>query len=572
MRRQSSSGMGIVWLGILATVLLRAVPTCPAAKCIWTQKAGMITPRWKLGTCEVDGKIYAIGGVPTEGTGSKLSVVEAYDPLTNAWAGRADIPTPRTSFALSSVGGKLYAVGGGGDGDSITEEYDPATDTWTRKADMPTARRFLTGCSWDGKVYAIGGTPVGVWLGMKTVEAYDPATDTWTAKADMPFGVWGLCAHVVNGKIYTLGGRPGLVSQPYVYEYDPATDTWTQKADMPVATSNMASAVLGDKIVIVGGWVHSNAYPYTAVQVYEPTTDTWATEGDAPFLRAGVSASVVDSRVYVIGGTDRPHPCPATSTVYELAVYGPPPDFNADGVVDIQDLLRVIRSWGRDDLLADAAPALGDGVVDVLDLEFLMGYWGQEIDDPTLIAHWALDETEGMVAYDSAGVNDGAITGVPAWQIDGGQVNGALEFDGATLVTAAAALSPSDGPFSVLAWVKGGAAGQVVLSQVGGANWLGVDPIAGTLMTELTAPGRSGKPLVSSAMIADGDWHRVGFAWDGSTRRLYVDDVLAAEDAQDELASGFGGLNLGCGEDMAPGTYWTGLIDDVRIYNRVVKP
>ena len=33
-----------------------------------------------------------------------------------------------------------------------------------------------------------------------------------------------------------------------------------------------------------------------------------------------------------------------------------------------------------------------------------------------------------------------------------------------------------------------------------------------------------------------------------------------------------GGLNIGCGSDMAPGTFFTGLIDDVRIYNRAVRP
>ncbi len=32
------------------------------------------------------------------------------------------------------------------------------------------------------------------------------------------------------------------------------------------------------------------------------------------------------------------------------------------------------------------------------------------------------------------------------------------------------------------------------------------------------------------------------------------------------------GLNIGCGADRAPGSFWSGLIDDVRIYNRVVKP
>jgi hypothetical protein len=49
-------------------------------------------------------------------------------------------------------------------------------------------------------------------------------------------------------------------------------------------------------------------------------------------------------------------------------------------------------------------------------------------------------------------------------------------------------------------------------------------------------------------------------------------DVLVAEDNQAGLTACSGGLNIGCGKDMAPGTFWSGLIDDVRIYNRAVKP
>jgi len=38
------------------------------------------------------------------------------------------------------------------------------------------------------------------------------------------------------------------------------------------------------------------------------------------------------------------------------------------------------------------------------------------------------------------------------------------------------------------------------------------------------------------------------------------------------LAECSGGLNIGYGKGMDPGSFFTGLIDDVRIYSRVVKP
>ena len=93
-------------------------------------------------------------------------------------------------------------------------------------------------------------------------------------------------------------------------------------------------------------------------------------------------------------------------------------------------------------------------------------------------------------------------------------------------------------------------------------------------MTGLSRPagGRQGpSPLVSPAMIIDGAWHRVGVVWDGTTRSLYADDVLVGAGAQEGLASSSGGLNLGCGASLEPGSFFSGLIDDVRIYNQAVK-
>ena len=66
--------------------------------------------------------------------------------------------------------------------------------------------------------------------------------------------------------------------------------------------------------------------------------------------------------------------------------------------------------------------------------------------------------------------------------------------------------------------------------------------------------------------------HRIGLVWDGSNRALYVDSVEVAKDTQANLEGLDNGLYIGCGKSMEAGTYWSGLIDDVRIYNRAVQP
>ena len=126
-------------------------------------------------------------------------------------------------------------------------------------------------------------------------------------------------------------------------------------------------------------------------------------------------------------------------------------------------------------------------------------------------------------------------------------------------------------PFSVFAWIQGGAPGQVIVAQEKGADWLLVAPDGG-LRTNLNFLSRSGKPLVAPVPITDGTWHRVGLVWDGSNRILYVDDVEVARDTQTNLPNSWLGLYLGAGSTLAPGSFWKGLIDDVRIYDRAVGP
>ncbi|TKJ34458.1 MAG: hypothetical protein CEE38_18100 [Planctomycetes bacterium B3_Pla] len=564
-----------VVVGLVTAIVLTGAGSARAAT--WTQKADMPTARSGPSTSVVDGKIYAIGGV-TAYRGTDLATVEVYDPVTDTWTQKADMPTPRGGLATSAVNGKIYAIGGGSGGlRNKVEEYDPATDTWTEKADMPTGRIWLAASAVDGKIYAIGGGPSGAMVA--TVEEYDPATDTWTKKSDMPTARKILSSSVVNGKIYAVGGQSPSVfpAFPTVEEYDPVTDTWTKKADMPTPRNWMSTSVVDEKIYAFGGNTSRGGNPISTLTQYESATDTWTALDDMPVRMGGLSTSVVGGKIYVIGGTSASYPySQSLSTVweYDTGLTVSSPDFNGDGIVDSRDVSIMVDHWHTDNALYDIAPLpFGDNFVDVQDLISLSEYLLEELDDPTLVAHWALDETEGDIAHDSAGDNLGYVFGGPVWQPAGGQVNGAIQLDGVDdAIIAGLPLNPAVGPFSVFAWIQGGAPGQTIISESNGPDWLSLDPVTGHLMTELTKAGRGAAPLQSQAVIADGNWRRIGFVWDGLYRTLYVDGVAVAEGAQDSLANAANGLYIGTGKAMAPGTYFSGMIDDVRVYNRAVKP
>ena len=248
-------------------------------------------------------------------------------------------------------------------------------------------------------------------------------------------------------------------------------------------------------------------------------------------------------------------------------------DFDGDGKVDANDQAILVSHLGQNYPLCDIAPfAWGNGVVDANDLAVFSEHIGKQLVDPTLLAHWALDESAGSVAQDRVGGHDAMIVGKVVWQ-PAGKVGGALVFDGKENFVRALTpvLDPATGPFSVIAWIKGGATNRVIVSQFGAADWLYLNQF-GMLTTDLKSSGREAQSLTSAAYILDDRWHRVGLVWDGTDRSLHMDGVEVAKDTQPDLAAASANLQIGCGKAVAPTTLWTGLIDDVRIYNRVTQP
>jgi hypothetical protein len=252
-------------------------------------------------------------------------------------------------------------------------------------------------------------------------------------------------------------------------------------------------------------------------------------------------------------------------------------DFNGDGIVNSTDICIMVDHWGTDESLCDIGPMpWGDGIVDVQDLIVLAEHLFEETIPQGCIAYWRLDQNESNIAHNSASDNDGICHGEPLWQPTGGSVDGALEFDGIDdYVETDFVLNPADGAFSVFTWIKGGTPGQVIISQTGsdgtGQIWLGVDPSDGKLMTGL------GPVMVAESVITDGEWHHIGIvvaAYQSMRyRSLYFDGVRVAMDTQSvELPVSNGGLHIGSGNNLEAGTFFSGLIDDVRIYNRAVSP
>jgi len=500
------------------------------------------------------------------------------------------MPAGRCAHATCTYNGKIYVFGGTSpDPYSAAQKnvfvYDPQTNTWIQKSNMLYANSLCGVAVVDDRIYIIGGTISSSSSPVSRLMAYNPAIDSWTQKANMPTARSYLSACAVDGKIYAIGGAPQnyqSVTYKNVEVYDPETDSWTRKADMPTGRTALATCVVGGKIFAVGGF--SPTAIYTANEMYDPLTDIWTIKSPMQQKRLMPFVGSVGNQVYVIGGSypDSNMQPIILSTTEQYDTGSSSPDFNSDGIVDAADMCILVEHWQTDYPLCDIAPPpFGDGIVDVQDLIMLAEHLFEEIYPPELIAYWKLNEAEGDIAFNSTSDNHGLLSGSPAWQPETGKVDGALEFDGIDdYIETDFVLNPADGPFSIFAWIKSTVPKKMIISQSNGTGtgdtWLYIDE-DGNLMTGLRPPavGRFvPQPLVSEFIITDGQWHHIGFVWDGSYRSLYANGVEVAKDTtpQNPLKSANGGLYISAGKTLGTGTFFSGLIDDIRIYDIALSP
>lgn len=192
---------------------------------------------------------------------------------------------------------------------------------------------------------------------------------------------------------------------------------------------------------------------------------------------------------------------------------------------------------------------------------------------PTLVGWWKLDESTGQDVVDSsAWGNWGTIVGNAKWQPAGGQIGGALEFDGSTYVRIDNETAfDITGEITVAAWVKVRTFDkkwQTIIAK--GDNTWRLAREGNRNSVQFTA-GRvdDDRIVLGNVDINDGQWHHIVGVGDANAVSLYVDGVL------DDIKRAPGGMTpddepVYIGENSvqpARGRFWNGWIDDVCVFN-----
>ena len=275
-------------LGLLAATSLGE---CPAG--VWLTLAPMKEPRQEMAVAELDGKLYAVGGLA-----GRANANEIYDTATDTWSTGADFPASTDHDWAVSLSGHVYV--GGGSSNRVFS-YNPALFAWTEIVSSTYVHGGTPAAAViGGRIYVAGGA--GGAMAGNELEVYDPASNRWTTLAPMSCARNHTSGGAIGGKLFVAGGRSG--SQTCLEVYDPATNTWTQKAPMPTGRSGIAGAVVGNCLYIFGGEGNPSDPNgiFHQVEAYDAASDTWSQLPPMRTGRHGIYAAVIGNVVYLPGG------------------------------------------------------------------------------------------------------------------------------------------------------------------------------------------------------------------------------------------------------------------------------
>ena len=209
-----------------------------------------------------------------------------------------------------------------------------------------------------------------------------------------------------------------------------------------------------------------------------------------------------------------------------------------------------------------------------------------------LVVYYPFDESNGTTASDtSKNKNDAELLGSASWEPNGGKIDGALRLDGT-----GSSAEDDDGAdyingleaFSVSVWVKSDAIPHnrgifIAKDPAGGDDTFTLRydsagfkvPAATSLIKAGFTTTSGGIQYESADNLQSAEWQHLALTWSsGDSVALYIDaeldDPQYNADVRTGTISGATKFIIGRGGKDNGGTSWTGLIDDVRIYDRVL--
>jgi hypothetical protein len=178
----------------------------------WSRKASLPVVRTNLAAVDLDGEVYALGGLdPFFATKS----VYVYNPRTNAW--RPGPPLPEKLHALTAVRfrGEIWVIGGqNAAGKAVNHVwiYNAHRHAWRAGPRMPVPLETAGAAASGPKIYVVLE---------KTFLTWDARTRRWSRGPGLETPRHALAVFVARGDLYAIGGciAPVLEDSAIVEKY-----------------------------------------------------------------------------------------------------------------------------------------------------------------------------------------------------------------------------------------------------------------------------------------------------------------------------------------------------------------
>ncbi|SMF00420.1 Cobalamin biosynthesis protein CobT (nicotinate-mononucleotide:5, 6-dimethylbenzimidazole phosphoribosyltransferase) [Alteromonadaceae bacterium Bs31] len=196
-----------------------------------------------------------------------------------------------------------------------------------------------------------------------------------------------------------------------------------------------------------------------------------------------------------------------------------------------------------------------------------------------LLAYWPVDEIVSNVVFDQSGNNqDGELVNGTSGS---GISEGALDFAARQGYASFSPLVLEGSSFSVSLWLNAADFTEKegrLISQAMGVSSDDHDFMLSTysnrgmkLRARLKTNGETATLVASESLLSIGQWTHVVAVYDGSSLRLYQDGkVVGAMAITGDISSSSGAL-LNIGRNPVGGRYFSGSIDEIRIYSRALS-
>lgn len=250
---------------------LRAMEVLDVGNQCWRPCRAMATERTYFGAATLRNRLHVFGGQNLDY--KALCDVEIYDCLRDTWEVGSAMRFARRNCASCELEGRIYAIGGF-DGTRIidsVEAYDSRLKSWMQMEPLPNGRSSPMATVNGGKLWVLGGTS-GTRL--RTVDMFDPRANRWESlKTEMvdarSAGQAANCVH----HVFAMGGTDNDHRIHFSAEcLDPDDHVFTLRAPMQESRMDFAAAVISDSIMVTGG---QNGSVLSSSEFYRPELDEW---------------------------------------------------------------------------------------------------------------------------------------------------------------------------------------------------------------------------------------------------------------------------------------------------------